>query len=645
MSTTASRRRFVRNLWLRLIVFLGVILCDQLASAEVTTVILSNNKDATFQVTWTDSKKSQDLEFPLDLALPDALKNAQVIRCELYVVENRPTGSISGQDVAVLDGTEQIGELHLGDQDIGISYRTLLRPTSCDPKKKTLKTTLQSKSPNTDRKYYGGAATLAANQPRLIVTYDSPNPPRSGLSTDWKYAEPASFFSSRLWPEKDSGETLLANPVSYDGAVYLVAGSSSARLLYRIAGAGNVASWPLGFDVTAKYFAFVTASGRLQIMTKDAIHSCDLTTLAPSGSTDKLVCPTTPKDEKITVKPGETPAMGPDGTLYFKNVEAAGNIVARNPALKEIWRTDLKLTDVSPITLNATGRYAYVLAKVAIDDKGATSTIRLLRIDTATGETLPHEISYCPAQSASCSEAQKVKPPLETLLRPAVVSKGSVDYVFIAGNMSGAGVLQLIIFEKDAKPIVQWNRPDKLATAPVLSADGNSLFVAGQDGRIVRYSWYNTAEGKTGAYTESDLKSEPWGNVPGASSILIDANDSVYISANQLLYAYSSAVKKISPASPKLGLAPTLQFTTDGALIGYDSSKVYDFSPKAAPAKSWPSTTLAPNTIYSADSVTAPANPGIKDGDQVILKAKNVTLPSGFHWPVGATLKLQSVQP
>jgi len=115
------------------------------------------------------------------------------------------------------------------------------------------------------------------------------------------------------------------------------------------------------------------------------------------------------------------------------------------------------------------------------------------------------------------------------------------------------------------------------------------------------------------------------------------------LSSDQSLYVYPGASNRFSkgqqlPFNPKL-----LQFATDGALIGYNDMAIYDLSPKAAPKPPWP-LTLATGTIYSADRITVPANAGVKTGDRVILKGHRITVPNGFHWPVGAILKLQSVQ-
>jgi hypothetical protein len=196
---------------------------------------------------------------------------------------------------------------------------------------------------------------------------------------------------------------------------------------------------------------------------------------------------------------------------------------------------------------------------------------------------------------------------------------------------------------------VLWTRHGKVATFPILGVkDGNSLFVV-QNGELKRYPWYSTEEGSTGAYPDSAMKENEEklaGGLPSVTTLLVDRGDSVYMYADKSksLYACQSASKTISPAHT-LGFNPKLLFTPDGSLIGYDDSRVYDFSPKTLAEESWPKT-LANGTIYSADSITVPADAvnNVENGERVILKGNSIKLPNGFRWPMGATLKLQSVQ-
>jgi hypothetical protein len=87
-----------------------------------------------------------------------------------------------------------------------------------------------------------------------------------------------------------------------------------------------------------------------------------------------------------------------------------------------------------------------------------------------------------------------------------------------------------------------------------------------------------------------------------------------------------------------------VQFTSAGTIIGYQDNAVYDISPNSG-AKLSPEK-LSSRTIYSAQTVTVSpdAANGLATGAELILKGNNIKLPNGFHWPLGATLNLQSVQ-
>jgi hypothetical protein len=624
------RHKFVRKGNAALLALFAMILAAA-ASAQIPTVVLSDNQDATFQMEWKgDSKKPQNITFLLDSA--DAVvfpPDAQVTQCELRVVVKRTNKAMTGQDVAVLDkDKQQIGELHVSGEDTSPAYRTLLKSGSCNPSAKSLTVTLESKSRNTDWTYYGGKADDSASQPRLIVTY-LPVPVRSGQSTNWKHNDPNAFWSSPLGP----GKSLLTNPFSYADLVYVVAQSADGPYLYRVTGFNKGTGWKLKNPVEANSFAFVTASGRLQIITKNALYSCNLADLTTASA---LTC-AAPTARKLTVNASEKPAMGPDGSLYFKNVDAAGAIVARNPVLREIWQTDLKPTSMSPITVSANGRYAYALADVAINAHNAATTIALLRIDTTTGETIAEEIAD-----------KGTKPLLKELFQPAVVSKvvnrRSVDYVFVAGNTGDTGILQLIAFEQGAKHSVVWSRAGKVQSAPVSSVvDGDFLFVV-QGGKLRHYAWYSEKTGSHGAKSGSELTEETVqsDNLEAGTTLLVDGNDSVYAhEVNGSLFAYQSVSKKLSPAQ-KIGVNSRVLFTASGALIRYDAQNVYDVSPKTGTSLS-PSA-LATWTTYSAERIAVPANPGVKAGDRVILKGETITFPNGFKWPLGAALSVHSVQ-
>ncbi len=389
---------------------IAALMAPAAVRAQITTVILADEDQAKFTISDSDVPQVKAmLKFKIG---PAPFPDATVTKWLLSVV---PTKRVTGvdraaQDVSVLLSNDEIGQWLADDRNTE-PYTAPLKPGAFKPRPdNVVELGLENKSRLTAWDYNGGKAAKTADRPRLIVTYGSVmRSGRSGQTTDWKYAEPSGFFTSPLL----SDQTLLANPVSYAGAVYAVATSPGGPSLYRAAGAKKVTSWKLAFSapISEKSFAFATAWGRLQIITKGAIGSCDLTKL---GSPDTAAsCDVTAGEIKLD--DGEAPAIGPDGSLYFKNVLAAGSIVAYNPARKEIWRTDLKFTTVSPIALNASGRYAYALAEI---DEQSGRKIYLVRVDTAMGKTVGKEVKY------KDKNIKEVFPDLKELLRPRSRPRG-----------------------------------------------------------------------------------------------------------------------------------------------------------------------------------------------------------------------------
>jgi len=261
--------------------------------------------------------------------------------------------------------------------------------------------------------------------------------------------------STTSWELPDKTQLQLrANPVFYRDARYLIAAPDDTQRLYREAVDG-VTSWKLDpkVDVKARSFAFVTTSGLMQIITKDAIASCNLENL---GAPDTVAtCSKVIKGTNtISIEPGERPAMGPDGSLYFRNVEASGRIVAYNPALEEIWQTKHIFTSVSPISLSKSGQFAYAVGHI-LDD------FALVRIETASGQTSTTEIKHLTSDD-------EYYPALSELLQPAIKSQQdagsgedqpSTDYVFVSGNTDETGIFQLLAFQSDQpEPKVLWSR-------------------------------------------------------------------------------------------------------------------------------------------------------------------------------------------
>lgn len=636
----------MKNDVLAVLLVLSVLLWPGEVRAESTTVSLADETAESWTVAAAETPTTKPT---LTFYIPDFPDHPVVKSCTLRVVPTpQPNPPRAPQDVQVRwkgaqGEEEQVGQWS-ADSQATKPYVAELKPKACVPNSR-VRFMLQTESQHTRWEYHGGAS----NQPRLIVTYDSPAPPRSGDATDWRFEQPVGYFAGRLWEGQ-----MLTNPVSYDGALYVVApcaSSNQGSCLYRLAGAGNVENWPIigtnvPSTVTANSFAFVTTWGRMNIISNNAVHSCDLPRL---NDTPRLACASWDK-EQITVNDGETPAMGQNGILYFKNVEAGGSLVARdysrNPEQRELWRTMLKFTTVSPIVLSANGQHAYALADIPIQATNATKTIALIRIDTATGDTVIHAITHCGDKPAPCAETDKVKPDLKTLLRPTVASKvikvrgreTTVDYVFVAGNTSDTSVLQAIMYEPCAPstercppPSVVWSETGTVTGAPVLSGDGNSLYVVhGQDGVVKRYNWYNPTPTATGAVVKPVVKDLM--RLSKVMPVFVDGSngDRVYI-------CNRSGVR--------------CEFTPAGTLIGYSDQAIYDLSPKRKtihdlnPKRKevMGPLPLKTETIYSADYVNVPATPGVEAGDRVILKGNTVILPNEFRWPLGATLQVQSV--
>ncbi|MBS0169979.1 MAG: hypothetical protein JSR62_06455 [Nitrospira sp.] len=629
----------MKNTLLAVLAFIPALLWPGVLRAEGMWVSLSDETAPSWTIA---AANAPTIKATLTFYIQDFPFHPAVKTCTLRVVAKPHQGdSRASQDVQVRwtspqGKEEQVGQWSATDKETNKEtkpYVAELDPKACVPNKR-VKFLLQTESPHTSWEYYGGDRDPAAERPRLIVTYDLPTPPHSRDSTDWTYEQPVGHFASPLW----KGQRL-TNPVSYDGAVYVVAPCPSAdkgSCLHRIGGVGSIRSWPLDASdssvVTTGSFAFVTAWGGMKIISKDAIHSCDLRqeTCSSAGR------------QQITVNAEETPAMGQDGSLYFKNVEAHGSIVAKDysrcAARSEFWRTTLKFTAVSPITLSANGRNAYALADIPIQETNATRKIALIRMDTATGETVVHEIFHCGAETAPCDESKKVKPDLKTLLKPAVASKvikvggreTTVDYVFVAGNTSDTSIVQAIMYEPCVPsiqncpaPTMLWSQDATVSLAPVLSPDGNALFVVqGHDGRVNRYDWYKSTRDRTGAVANPVAKQVM--HLHKLMPVVVDGGNWPY-------------------TCPRNGFR--CEFTADGTLLGYSDEAIYDLTPMASKDRELQPSSLRTGTIYSANKVVAPPTPGVQAGDRVILKGQGIGLPKEFRWPIGATVQMQSVGP
>ncbi|MGA8598564.1 MAG: hypothetical protein WB676_27920 [Bryobacteraceae bacterium] len=553
------------------------------------------------------------------------------------VVDSTKLGA--NQDVVVKRKGEQVGHWSISGYKTKPYLDVPLKTIACSAGRQDL--TLETNSPKTKWEYNGPDAPILAARPRLFVTYSDPAPARSGDATEWRYREASSFWFRGLW-QVPTNVTVLTNPTPYNGAVYFVAGSSESPKLYRVALGENPRSWELkDKKVTSNSFTFITGSGRLRVVTLDAIYSCDLNVLQqPNKYDDTQACRTEESPKTLTVNSNEPPAMGTDGTLYFKNVEGGGSVVAFNPSAQELWRTDLHFETVSPISLDASGRYVYLLGQIQVNKKKKAG---LFVIDTVSGQTF-HKFIY---------GDQDIEPDMATLWKPAVVTKvkqkKSVDYVFVAGNTNDDGVLQLVRFDGE-RLAVEWDKFGKIAAPPVVSVDGNSVVVASASGEspITRYEWYRADPdpNKTGVFAKADLKGRVLASNYKASRIFVDGGGLVYVNANKNWYVYDASAA--SPNKPRAFMqveraALDSQFTEDGRLILWTGSSLDTIIPKSH-LKEVPKE-LVSGTIYSADEVGPEVSSGskVKSGDRVILRGTQVTFPENFDWPLGATLTVQVI--
>jgi hypothetical protein len=644
--------------------FIAAVLSLGTARAQITTVILADEAGGvpTFEISKFEGQPSRTATLKFVIG-PPPYAGAKVTEWRLRVVPTTPTpGSTrKDQDVIVRSGGEvgdPVKRLSVYDRTPGPQdFRLDLAGFKKEGNVQTL--FLETPTVPSNWSYYCGRAPDKANRPRLILTYGSLSPPpaRSGDSTDWKYAETSGHFSSTLLA---GGAVLLANPVSYDGAVYVIA--SPGPTLYRLAGAQPVTRLTLPRVITQDSFAFATTWGRLQIITQGALASYDLRTLGDRGP--ELFVP--PGGQSIGTVYGEPPAMGPDGTVYFKRVGGAvanaGSVFAYNPSLKEIWTTALKFTKVSRVTLNASGRFAYALVEVPVDPMKADSVKQtmLVRIATASGESVAERIQYRDTAGLRFMD-------LDELLPPVVATRANVDYVFVAGNKKNAntGLMQLRYRKAgdqntagDENTTLVWTRHGKVATAPVLSVlEGNSLFAV-QDGQLKQYPWFH----EKGAVADSNMNAIVLRDQPSelseAVALLIDAADSLFVQTrvatenkDRLFVSVrsSDSPPKWKPLDGQdLPSTVNLLFTTEGALIGYDHSHVYDLSPQQSLSQEKMTvdmSKLANKTIYSAQHVTVKPNTAgqLNDGDQAILKGQSISFPKDFIWPKGKILKAQVV--
>ena len=433
----------------------------------------------------------------------------------------------------------------------------------------------------------------------------------------------------------------------WNGALYFANDEGRSGRLFRMIDRTHTVDWPLNISIASGSFAFVTTQGRLEIVTRDFIYYCDLSRLA---STQPVSCTTL--ETKTTIDRREPPVMSEDGSLYLKNLADAGALVGYNSLRQKLWVTPFKATRVSAITLSDDGLYAFVLASI---DKGsviATAGTYLLRIDTATGEILWHEITV-----PNKTQPQILKRPgLDRFLKPIVVSRrigdAIADYVFVGGN----GLLQLYVSvrREDGQPselVQKWTDEEADPIATALIGDGNSILeITGSrrsEAGLRRLMWFN--QGAVERPTEVSLPFAVPGNFKGNSFIVTDGAGLVYLrdSGNSFavvdIAANKLVTQDIKNAPPPSGLG----FTSNGALIEYSDGDIWDRSPmKIVPDnEALTVAKLSSGIIYSSENVTVlpDSATGLEPKGMVILNGGQISLPSGFTWPVGPSLLVRNV--
>jgi hypothetical protein len=619
--------------------------------AEMSSVILSEDKAATIVIGKAERQTPYTIAFPLSQMAPLLPPNPKVLRCELRIVASLTAGEkLSDQDVAISSNDQQIGQWSAyykqpnGPANRPVPYRVGLDPGFCNPNKE-LSLKLKNMSEATNWTYFGGGAENLSEQPRLVVAFESAaSASGTGLapSTSWKYDEPNGAFGASLV----KGLHLLTNPVFWNGALYFANDEGGSGRLFRLIDRTHTVDWPLNISVTAGSFAFVTPQGRLEIVTRDFIYYCDLSRLA---STQPVSCASL--ETKTTIDRREPPVMSEDGGLYLRNLADGGALVGYNSLRQKLWVTPFKANRVSAITLSDDGLYAFVLASLDTGSVIATAGTYLLRIDTATGEIIWHEITV-----PNKTQPQIVKRPgLDRFLKPIVVSRrigdAIADYVIVGGN----GLLQLYVSvrREDAQPselAQKWTDEEADPIATAFIGDGNSILEmtrSDPNAGLRRLMWFS--QGAMEQPTKVSLAfSAPW-NFNGNSFIVTDGGGLAYLRDSGNSFAVVDTVKNtfVTQDIKNAQLPSGLGFTSNGALIEYSDSDIWDRSPMQIISNNEALSVkrLSSGTIYSSEKVTVSpdSTTGLEPKGMVILNGRQISLPSGFTWPIGPSLLVRNV--
>jgi large subunit ribosomal protein L11 len=196
------------------------------------------------------------------------------------------------------------------------------------------------------------------NQPRLILEYTVTSQPAVTQSDGLPAVQSTRPFLPTLDGGKPSGPFSYVTipfsaawsytPVFYKNLVYLMTDNNGRKILNALnpLGGNPVRSMEISGD--PGQHLLVSQSGLLYIVGNGKIITYQL----GSGKPPQLQ-----KFENLN--PKNPPSLGPDGSLYFVNLN---EVYGLNPDLKKLWKVTADET-TSPVTVGPSGRFVYLTAK------------------------------------------------------------------------------------------------------------------------------------------------------------------------------------------------------------------------------------------------------------------------------------------
>jgi hypothetical protein len=485
--------------------------------------------------------------------------------------------------------------------------------------KETLSFTLSSRSRLSDWQYYSMAAYggTSSNKPRLIIEY---TPPQTWLDreqvsdttkTRWKYSpQPTNVTVKPILVDTD---TIISNPVFYDGGIYLfVQPSSQKTMLYALYPGGRT-RWKKEIKERPGSHALVSSAGRLYSVGENRIVIYDL---EKDGAEIKKV-------SLGDFKPALRPTLGVDGSLYAMP-SGSGYIYGFNPDPQELWRyhsDKTQLAMASRLTLSPdAGRYAYVLTKVGKETHP-------VRITTATGDAESYRLGVTKTDNGNETE-KNLDLGFTGFYRPVVIKGPQQDYVFLSAYTEQNGML----LAYSGSEVVWWE--EGTVSQPIV-VRGN---VEWGKGRV-----FAVQSGEFRGYDESNGNKECASSEKGiaaTSNLVKDGEDNVYFWNNGILLGYTKGCKQI--LSQKLAKLPEnleLMFAPDGTLYARtEGNALRSITPSRANLNVVQEQ-LKTDTIYSAGTVHVAANLQI-ESEHVILKAeKSISFGTGVSVKKGASVR------